>query len=108
VAVAELFVDGVMTTRKTVWFAHAKDLALTDPGLEARLDDDGGILVSAKSLARGVWVELDGIDAVLSDNAFDLAAGDTVRLTLDRPVPVAELRRALSVRSFFGSTEGTR
>ena len=107
-AVAELVVDGAVAARQFVYFAHAKDLALTDPGLEARIaegaDGRAVLTISAKALARGVWVDFGDLDVQLSDNAFDLAAGDVATVAITSSSPVAALRRAVSVRSLFGST----
>lgn len=108
VAIAELIVDGTVTARQFVYFVHAKDLALVDPALTAtvaaRPDGRPVVTVKAASLARGVWVEFGDVEAVLSDNAFDLAAGDTVQLTVTGGASIESLRRALTVRSFWGST----
>jgi beta-mannosidase len=108
VAVAELLVDGKVVARQFSYFVHARELALTDPGLDAKLvaGPDGGyaLTVSARALARGVWIDFGDLDVALSDNAFDLAAGDSVTISVTSTASLAALQSALSVRSFYGAT----
>jgi beta-mannosidase len=85
------------------------DLKLPDPDLKAELRDDGqgGVLVvSAKRLAREVWVDFGSLDATLGDNAFDLLPGETRELRVDSQAGIDALRGALRVRSLAGATKG--
>lgn len=109
VAVAELIVDGKTVARQFSYFVHARELVLTDPGLDAKIvaAPGGGytLTVSAKSLARGVWIDFGDLDVALSDNAFDLAAGDTATIAVTSTASLEALRRALSVRGFHGAVK---
>ncbi|KQS04708.1 beta-mannosidase [Sphingomonas sp. Leaf357] len=109
VAVAELIVDGKTVARQFSYFVHARELTLSDPGLAATIAAAPGggytLTVSTKTLARGVWIDFGTLDAALSDNAFDLAAGDSVTIAVTSKASLAQLRRSLTVRSFYGATK---
>ncbi|HKR76805.1 MAG TPA: glycoside hydrolase family 2 protein [Rhodanobacter sp.] len=108
VAVFELLDHGKPVSRHLLYFDDAKNLALPDPGLKAELSADGhSLTVSAKHLAREVWVDFGDLDARLSDNAFDLLPGESVTLHVDSTSDAAALRHALAVRSLYGATAGT-
>lgn len=101
-AVFDLMVDGATVSRRVVYFAAAKDLALPDPDLRAELArDDGGVRLDlhAKRLARFVMVEFDGMDVEPSDNALTLLPGESVSLRLKTDAGLHELRSGLRVRS---------
>ncbi len=85
-------------------FAPSKHLALTPPGIAVEVRQDGGRLVfsvRSSSLARFVELTLEGVDAVFSDNYFDLPAGREVVLTTPLPTgwSVEQARAAVRVRS---------
>ena len=108
VAVFELLDHGKPVSRHLLYFDAAKNLALPDPDLKARLSADGhSLTVSARHLAREVWVDFGDPDARLSDNAFDLLPGESVTLHVDSTADAAALRRSLTVRSLYGATAGT-
>ncbi|MEW9624413.1 glycoside hydrolase family 2 protein [Rhodanobacter sp. S2-g] len=110
VAVFELLDHGRPLSRHLVYFEDAKNLALPDPGLQATLSADGrSLTVSARHLAREVWVDFGEADpdARLSDNAFDLLPGGSVTLRVESTAAAAALRRALTVRSLYGATAST-
>ncbi|MDE2087182.1 MAG: glycoside hydrolase family 2 protein, partial [Xanthomonadaceae bacterium] len=110
VAVFELLDHGKPVSRHLVYFDDTKDLALPDPGLKAVLSADGRrVTVSARQLAREVWVDFGDTDpdARLSDNAFDLLPGESVTLHVHSTADPAALRRALTVRSLYGATVAT-
>jgi len=105
VAVFEWLDHGKPVSRHLLYFDDAKHLALPDPGLHAELSADGrSLAVSARHLAREVWVDFGDLDARLSDNAFDLLPGESVTLHVDSAADAAALRRALTVRSLYGAT----
>jgi len=105
VAVFEWLAHGKPVSRHLVYFDDAKNLALPDPGLQAELSADGhSVMVSARHLAREVWVDFGDPDARLSDNAFDLLPGESVTLHVDSRFDAAALRRSLAVRSLYGAT----
>lgn len=108
VAVFEWLDHGKPVSRHLLYFDDAKNLALPDPGLHAELSADGrSLTVSATHLAREVWVDFGGLDARLSDDAFDLLPGESMTLHVGSTADAAALRRALTVRSLYGATAGT-
>jgi beta-mannosidase len=89
-------------------FVPDKHLELTDPELHYTIGEtDGSITlqITARRLARFVWLEIEGADAIFSDNYFDLPAGRTAMMTL----PAIEgwtldrVREALRMRSLVDS-----
>jgi hypothetical protein len=81
---------------------------LTDPELRYTIGETDGIItvdVTAQRPARFVWLEIEGADAVFSDNYFDLPAKRTTTVTL----PAIEgwsldrVRQALRMRSLVDS-----
>ena len=103
--VFELSVDGKLVSRRIVYFAAAKDLALPDPQLEAWLYRDGDdyrLELSAKRLARAVWVGFGDLDAELSDNALSLLPGETVSLRVKSAAGLDQLERSMTLRSLAG------
>jgi beta-mannosidase len=106
-AVFELIVDGALVSRRIVYFAAAKELALPEPGLQARLHADGDgyrLDLKASKLARGVWIDFGDVDAELDDNALSLLPGESVSIALHSKASLDELRRALSLRSLADAT----
>lgn len=102
VAVFDLRVDGEPPSRGAVYFAAAKDVAWPDPGLDARLSRQGDryrLDLSARRIARAVWIDFGDLDAELQDNALTLAPGETVSLRVDSPATLERLRDALALRS---------
>ena len=59
------------------------------------------VTLKAKAPALWTWLELDGIDARLSDNFFHLRPGKdvTVELVPARKLTTAQLRKKLLIRS---------
>ncbi len=108
VLVYELWQGGGRRSMGVVPFVPNKHLELPDPQLRVavRQTEDGfAIDVMAERLARFVWLELEGADAVFSDNFFDLPAGRTVTVTMPLlPGWTANrLRQSLRVRSLRDS-----
>jgi beta-mannosidase len=88
VFVAELWQDGQLISQSVTPFVANKHLELHKPGLKVQSHVEGNTLcidVSTRSLARFVELSIDGIDAVFSDNYFDVPAGTTV--TVSTPLP---------------------
>ena len=85
VAVFELIKGGKTISRHLLYFGLAKDLALpANPELKVEWVDGGKSLrVSAKRLARGVWIDTGDADVRLSDNAFDLLPGEHVDIRVE-------------------------
>ncbi len=104
-----------------LWKGHETHLAPTGslrpqqapgPGRSAasrcKVSLSGGLLkieLTARSLARFVEVELEGVDVVFSDNYFDLPAGQTVAVTCPLPQgwSLEQAREAVRVYSLVDS-----
>ena len=89
-------------------FVPNKHLSLTAPALSVDVHREGDQLVfelTAWSLARFVELALTGVDAVFSDNYFDLPVGRTVAVTCPLPEgwTVEQARAALRMRSLHDS-----
>jgi beta-mannosidase len=108
VFVAELWQGGEKVSTSVSCFAPIKHLKLTDPGLKVNASLNESTLtfeVSAKSLARFVELALDSVDAIFSDNYFDVPAGATVKVTAPLPSgwTLDQARKALQIRSLIDS-----
>ncbi|OYU29075.1 MAG: beta-mannosidase [Burkholderiales bacterium PBB2] len=105
-AVFELQIEGEPPSRSVVYFKPAKDLAWPQASaVQAQVERVGGELqlhVQARSLARGVWVEFEGMDVDVADNALTLLPGESLRLKLklsgNGKATVEDLQRALRLR----------
>ena len=64
------------------------------------------LVVSARHLAREVWVDFGALEAMPEDNAFDLLPGETRELRITSEAGIDALRGALRVRSLAGATKG--
>jgi beta-mannosidase len=98
----DLIGQGKTLAHHLLYFGAARTLALPLPELATSLrETDHGIVltVSAKRLARAVWIDTGDLDVRLSNNAFDLLPGESVDVTIDGHVDLETLRHALSVRS---------
>jgi beta-mannosidase len=100
IAVAELLVDGRVTSRVLV-SAAPKTMTLPDPGLTATWETNR-LTLTATKLARAIWLDFGKVEATPSDNAFDLLPGESVTVTVASKASAAALRRALSVRTLAG------
>jgi beta-mannosidase len=108
VFVCELHQGEALIARTVTPFVANKHLLLNDPGLKAvaSVEKDQLVLaVSAQKLARFVELELDGVDAVFSDNYFDIPAGGTVSVTCPLPSgwTAEKAQKAVRMRSLYQS-----
>jgi beta-mannosidase len=99
--------DGADTiSRSFVYFDVAKSLTWTDPRLVLRTTATAGgydVTITARSAARGVWLDVGGLAARASDNAFDMIGGDSVTVHLTTTAPPAQLAKTLRVRCYYSS-----
>jgi len=105
VLVAELEPEGGPVQRNLLFFKKTKDLQLPKPevkvGVAAGANGALAVSVSAKQLARNVFLAAGGIDGFFDDNYFDLLPGETVTVTF-RPraaTTPAALQAALTATS---------
>jgi len=107
-AVVELIENGRTISRGIVTQVPAKAMALPDPRLGAtwsKTADGYAVTVKAAKLARAVWLGFGDLDATLSDNAFDLPPGEAVTVQVTSKASLAQLKRALTLRSLYGATK---
>ncbi|MFL5733903.1 MAG: glycosyl hydrolase 2 galactose-binding domain-containing protein [Chloroflexia bacterium] len=108
VFVAELWHGNQRITTQVTTFAPTKHLALAAPDVQASMSSEGGMLVVALqsgSLARMLELSLEGVDAVFSDNYFDLPVGRAMTVTCPMPAgwTLERAREALRLRSVHDS-----
>lgn len=102
VAVVELFDGATLLSQQVVYFAPAKALALSPAKIDStlRADGEGAVLtLRAPKLMRALWIDFDGVDATLDDNALDLVPGETVTIHLRSEADLPTLRRTLRLTS---------
>ncbi len=102
VAVVELFDGATLLSQQVVYFVPAKALALSPAKIDSALRADGdGYLLTLRSptLVRALWIDFDGLDAALENNALDLLPGETVTIRLRAEADLATLRGALRLHS---------
>ncbi|OFA03588.1 glycoside hydrolase family 2 protein [Duganella sp. HH101] len=103
VAVFDLTVGGQLVSRSVVYFVAARELDFPEPALHAELSEQAGhvyLQLSCKALARAVWVEFEGLDVELSDNALTLLPGErrVLRIGGVGGANIADLRRCMKLR----------
>jgi beta-mannosidase len=85
VLVAELAAEGAPVTRNLLFFKKTKDLQLPRPEVKLAVAPGANgalaVSVSAKQLARNVFLATGVIDGFLEDNYFDVLPGETVTVT---------------------------
>jgi len=82
VLVAELAAEGAPVTRNLLFFKKTKDLQLPKPEVKVAVTPGANgalaVSVSAKQLARNVFLATGAIDGFFEDNYFDVLPGETV------------------------------
>jgi len=93
--------------RETHYFVPYKYLSLQNPGLtgEVKLDGDKLMLViKADKPALFVEIDFEQADAVLSDNYFDIGAGETREIAvITEDLSLEALKAQMKLRSLFDS-----
>jgi beta-mannosidase len=107
VASFDVIENGNVIAHHLLYFGVAKALALPrQPGLTAKWRDDGKTLrISAKQMARGIWIDFGKLDADLSNNAFDLLPGEQVDITVNSKADPASLKTALKLTSLVDTVQ---
>jgi beta-mannosidase len=111
VAAFDLVEQGKVVAHHLLYFGAARSLALPEPGLAFALRDSGHgavLTVSAKRLARAVWIDTGDLDVRLADNAFDLLPGESVDIAIDGNASLETLRHTISVRSLVDALKETK
>ena len=93
----ELEVDGNIISEGTVLFTAPKHFKFVDPCLEARIEGDE-IVITAKAYAKSVEIYSDESDFILSDNFFDMNAGEKRVKILEGEVKNIKLRSVYDIK----------
>lgn len=108
----EAWENGVCISEGTVIFSYPKYFRYLDPKLSCRIEGDE-IVIAAESYAKGVEILNENEDLILSDNYFDMNAGEKrVKIlgkacraqadAIDRKTQIAEqLAGGLKLRSVY-------
>jgi len=102
VAVYDLTVPGEPPSRGVVYFAQPAALQLPSPGLSATLRPEGDhflLELAADRFACEIWIDLNGVEAHIEDNALTLLPGERRSLRVASDASLEALRNALHVRS---------
>lgn len=96
--------NGNFVTRNTQLLCEAKHFEFKKPDIKVELCDiDGGVKfkVSSDVFAKGVYVDFEGIDLVLSDNFFDLTDGKPYIVTSKTEYSAEQLKKVIKIMSVY-------
>lgn len=102
IAVYDLATPGEPPSRGFVYFAKPAALQLPPPGLAATLRPEGDhflLELAADRFACEIWIDLNGVEAHIEDNALTLLPGERRSLRVTSKASLEALRNALHVRS---------
>jgi beta-mannosidase len=105
VLATELAIEGGVTERNLLYFKKTKDLQLPKPELKLAVADAGSgalaVRVTAKQLARNVFLTGGAVEGTFDDNYFDVLPGETITVTFKPRAPTtpAALQAALTATS---------
>ncbi|WP_313342753.1 glycoside hydrolase family 2 protein [Stenotrophomonas sp.] len=102
VAVVELLEGQRVLSRQVVYFAAAKDMQLPKVQIDSDLQTEGGgyvLTLRSPSLVRALWIDFDGRDVTLTDNALDLVPGEPVTIRVSSDADLQTLRRTMRMTS---------
>ncbi len=94
-------------SRGTLLFCPEKHFRFADPGIKVQIsgsDRRFSITLTASAFAKDVEIDFLDMDAVLSDNYFDITSDSPVKINvnlLDGPQTVYHLDNALQIRSMY-------
>ena len=104
-AYAELYDEtGAFLCRNTQLFVPAKHFAWKRPNIKVSASDvEGGVAlcVSSDTFAKGVYLDFDGFDAVLSDNFFELTNGEAYTVVAKTDRTAREVEKALQIMTVY-------
>ena len=105
-----LYIDGKDISEATVLFTKPKHFHFVDPGLTFQVEEESDrfiISVQAENgLAKNVELDFEEVDAIFSDNYFDLSRGnikkvELLKSNLNKPLTREEVENSLQIRSVF-------
>ena len=98
---------GNLVSQSSTLFRPAKHFDLDDPRITVAVKEENGefyIDLHARAYAKGVYVDFESFDAILSDNYFDLIADGryTVKiLRCSESLSVEKIKKAVTVKSVW-------
>jgi beta-mannosidase len=107
--VAELSAAGAQISRNIVYLAPTKGVHLKPAKLNVDASGVKGsykIRIYSPVLARDVYLSFGNLDALLSDNYFDLLPGETVEITATSSATFDQLKAQLNVISLTDAFDG--
>ncbi len=99
--------NGVLLSQSSTLFCPPKHFDFDNPRITLSVREESGRLyidLKAKAYAKGVYLEFDGFDAVLSDNYFDLIADGRYTVEILRStenLTVDKVKKAVTVKSVY-------
>ena len=101
--------DSGETRKISAIFVPAKEFAFLSPEISVSIQDNGAtfeIELRSVAYARNIVLDLESDDCVFSDNCFDLSAGESKRVSIDkmelsRELSADEIKRQLKVISAY-------
>ncbi len=93
----ELEIMGAIVSEGTVLFTAPKHFKFIDPCLDARIEGDE-VVVKASSFAKSVEIDFEDGDVILSDNYFDMQAGERRVKILEGKASKIKLRSVYDIK----------
>ena len=98
---ARLVIDGVLVTENRFYFEEPKHMTLPGKGPTGEIRDEGNgrfvLRLIAEKLARDVFVEIEGEDAVFEDNYIDVDAGTAKEIRFSSRSGYQDLLKRLKI-----------
>lgn len=94
-AVKEAYKDNIEIKQDMI---RPRNADLKNPNIQLRIDNNA-LYIKASAVAKYVYIQVDGYEDALSDNYFDLAAGEEKKITLSHAKKV--LPAAVHIRSLY-------
>jgi beta-mannosidase len=99
---AELWVDGLLISENRFFFVEPKHLQLSDAVIRTKLSTGKNqryaLTINSNKFVKNVQIRIDGEDAVLSDNYFDVDAGSSKTVTFSSYLKRKVLLKNITVR----------
>jgi beta-mannosidase len=101
---ADLIMQDSVVSRSFHYFVPPKSMDLSDPGLNYAIFDKGSnliIKITAKKLARQVFLEARGTKGYFSDNFFDMAAGQNRWIRYSGSLNKDQLEDIIKIKTLY-------
>ena len=95
---------GNFVMRQTELFVPPKHFEWKKPNIKAEISVSGNktvIDISSDTFAKGVYIDFDDIDCILSDNFFDLTDKKCYRVTVETEHTPHKLKKQMKIMSVF-------